>query len=248
MSPILTPIRDLAFEVRLVLILFSLSPAALASWCQDRYPQVQRAVPIGWYGLVLLTVSCATFTILGATPVVHSRDRSLVGSIVAGLLLGGLAIAADASTLRGFRRLRRVTSTRAAPVVPRWSLSPSNGSLPATDQLRRLRARMRDVGLPALLAAAILEEIVYRQQLLELLRPLFATALGPALITTVFFGLIHVHFGLGSVVSKLLFGAAFTALVLSGTELLSLILAHAVFNTVAFVLMARSTGGRFSAV
>src|SRR4051812_38562825 len=127
MSPILTPIRDLPFEVRLVLILFSLSPAALASWCQDRYPKVQRAVPIGWYGLVLLTVSCATFAILGATPVVHSSDRSLVGSIVFGFLLGGLAIGADVSTLKGFRRLRRVTNTRAAPVVPRWSLSPSNG-------------------------------------------------------------------------------------------------------------------------
>lgn len=244
MSPIPTLTPDPSVELRLVLILFNLTPAALATWLQERCPSAERHIPTGWYGAVLLGVGVATFASLGSTPGFRGEAR-LAPMIALGLLLGVVVIAIDAGVLGVARRLRR-TRTQPAdlPSITGGRSGPIPGDIPLTTTTWRLRDQAPPcrAGLPALIAGACLEECIYRQALLELLAPFFRSSLWPAGISTLFFGLTHFHFGFTGVMSKWLIGAVLVAVVLTGHGLTPVIVAHVVLNGAAFAVRKRPEG------
>jgi MFS family permease len=246
--PILSP--EIGVDVRLALILLSISPSMLVSWLQTRYPNSERALPLGWYSLVLLTIASTSYAFLGLAPSLLSTALATWMSLLLGLLLGALAIAVDLGTVQILRRLqqrrRRLQFGQQGP-LPRGPVITAFADVPTgTEVVWRLHEHGRPwrSGLIDLLLVAILEECIYRQTLLALLATVFGNLFLPALLSTLGFGLIHVYFGLGSVVSKWVIGAMFMVAVLAGAGLAAVILAHCILNAAAYLVMSRASEKR----
>lgn len=83
----------------------------------------------------------------------HERTRMLGVAAVAVVVLGGIALAASMSTVRGFDPLRHVLSDRILPYPDRLTWWEDQG-LPQVDALRRLERKRTDTGAPVVGPAA----------------------------------------------------------------------------------------------
>jgi membrane protease YdiL (CAAX protease family) len=233
MWPIPTPSHDLPADAWLVLVLLGLSPAMLASWMESRFRTSLARLPVDGYSLVLLAVAAGAYLAQGMTPWLLSPSLPLGTTVVVGLLAGVTAVGIDLS----ISRLWTAPQRRRAEAGPRWVPRVPADVPTGGDVVWRLRdhgpAWRSDFA--SLLAPAILEELVYRQALLVLLSQA-AGVVAAAVVTTVSFGLIHLYFGVQAVVSKMIIGAVFVAIVLSGGGLLSVILGHTVLNATVYAV------------
>lgn len=239
MSPILTPSREVALDLWLTLVLLGLSPAMLASWLQTRFPEFARRLPIDWYGVVLVTMALGSYFALGTPPRLLS-SLTAGPAILLGLALGAAAVGVELAVLHLVPRASAAGREASRPRAP--------ADVPIGDAVVW---RLRDhgpawnSGLANLMVPAVLEELIYRQALLALMTPAVGLALA-VVVSTFSFGLIHLYFGVGAVLSKWLIGGLFVVAILAGAGLLSVILAHCVLNGTAFALRRRRPAAQWS--
>jgi membrane protease YdiL (CAAX protease family) len=92
--------------------------------------------------------------------------------------------------------------------------------------------------LVALIVAASFEEIAFRAFLTPRLRSLTGSWIVSAVVVSLVFGLGHVYEGTMAVLQTAILGLYFTAVFLWRRRLVAVIVAHATFNAVMFVLVA----------
>jgi membrane protease YdiL (CAAX protease family) len=233
------PTPDLPLDVALILILLNLSPTSLSRFLQVSQPALEQRTPFRWYFIVLAGITAATYYELHTPPRVLGSG-SLVWVLVAGVGLGALAVAIEAVTLRSVRGWRPVVASSGVALTHPWPGSAYADAPTAGSRARSDATERRRISLAALMVGAVLEECIYRQALLVLLVAVTLDPLIAATIATLAFGLVHFQFGLGAVVSKLMIGALFTGIVLSGGALATVIVAHAVFNAAAYFAPTRA--------
>jgi hypothetical protein len=212
----------------------------LVSWLQTRYPGVERKLPISFYSTTLFVIASGSYWFLGWPP----RFTPLLWpTLLTGLTLGGIAVSVDLSIVLALRRIFVKRERKHTYQKPQVAETPPYSDVPTDNEVIW---RLHEHGMPwrsrlsDLLLIAALEECIYRQALIGLLVPISVGSLLPALISTLGFGLIHVYFGFGSVISKWIIGGIFMAAVLAGAGLVSVMLAHCVLNTAAYLVTIRS--------
>ncbi len=227
----LTPDQH-AYAVALVCV-YTLSCAPAAALVLSRWPTPRRPRFLVVHITALAAISAAAFLTLRLPSLTQASKTAIGVSVVLGVPAGVLAGWADDEVRRRLRRLDRRERQRAATASGRRSAGDARRS-PTPPAAAAPRSTGTDA-LWILLAVAILEEILFRGVLVDLARTLpVALAVACIAATTLLFAGSHVYQGWQEVLAKLPLGIAALAASLPLQTVVGAIVAHSIFNALAW--------------
>ncbi|MBV6703115.1 CPBP family intramembrane glutamic endopeptidase [Kitasatospora aureofaciens] len=245
-----------------VLVLWGLAPMALASHLHGRWIETKfRNLPTLPVYLVLMTgLVGLALAVLGPRMLWDGRWPGLATAAPGGIVLTEITWRADRYLLRKLGRRPGRPAPNTAQVVrqTRPVGIAARGPRPATAAQRTMptnrwgkaeRQREIYVGLPWLVAGAVLEELWYRGALGHLALSGIPLPVGVLLLagTTAAFALSHLPFGWRQTAAKLpLSVLAITATLTTGT-VLTAVIGHTLFNVRVWHLYQRTTAARAKA-